>query len=35
MSRAKDELTLRYAGRPSMFIEALVPFVDLPVEART
>ena len=35
MSRAKDELTLSYAGRPSMFIEAVLPFVDAPVGAGT
>lgn len=29
MSRAKDELTLSYAGRPSMFIDALLPHVDV------
>jgi superfamily I DNA/RNA helicase len=29
MSRAKDELTLSHAGRPSMFIEAVLPFVDV------
>lgn len=28
MSRAKDTLHLSYAGRPSMFIEALLPHVD-------
>ncbi len=29
MSRARDDLDLSYAGRPSMFLEALVPFVDV------
>ena len=28
MSRAKDELLLSYAGKPSMFIEALLPHFD-------
>lgn len=28
MSRARDELDLSYAGRPSMFLDALGPFVD-------
>ncbi len=28
MSRARDELFLSYAGAPSMFLEALRPFVD-------
>ncbi len=29
MSRARDELDLSYAGRPSMFLEGLLPYVDL------
>lgn len=29
MSRAKDELLISYAGRPSMFIEGLLPFEDV------
>jgi hypothetical protein len=33
MSRAKDELTRSDAGRPSMFIEALLPFLGLVPEA--
>ena len=28
MSRARDELDISYSGRPSMFIEALLPHVD-------
>lgn len=28
MSRARDELDISYSGRPSMFLEALLPFVD-------
>jgi hypothetical protein len=32
MSRAKDELNLSYAGRPSMFVEALLPHVDSSLE---
>jgi superfamily I DNA/RNA helicase len=29
MSRARDDLNLSYAGKPSMFIEALLPNVDV------
>jgi superfamily I DNA/RNA helicase len=29
MSRSRDELDLSYAGKPSMFLEALRPFVDV------
>jgi DNA helicase-2/ATP-dependent DNA helicase PcrA len=29
MSRAKDTLHLSYAGRPSMFIDALLPHVEV------
>lgn len=28
MSRARDELTISYSGRPSMFLEAVLPFVE-------
>lgn len=33
ISRAKDELHLSYAGRPSMFIEALLPHVQVSSKA--
>lgn len=29
MSRARDELDISYARRPSMFLDALLPFVEM------